>query len=177
VKIRPPSACNPARFARHCLARVTRDSSVRLLARERCGIRARCVRVLDARRAWELARVFVVVRSRPSSTRVPARFQRLEEPSSACARRRRGGRRTRPRRRRRRRRPFESRRRGEADDARGRGDDDDATTTTRRRGDSTRDAFVVTSSPRGCIDSNVFIHSCAHSIRMRPLALCRIIRI
>ena len=69
MKIRPPSACNPARFARHCLARVTRDSSVRLLARERCGIRARCVRVLDARgnsraRARSSSSSFVRVRRR-----------------------------------------------------------------------------------------------------------------
>ncbi len=95
MKIRPPSACNPARFARHCLARVTRDSSVRLLARERCGIRARCVRVLDARgNSRARAVVVVVVRSRPSSRmHAPARFQRLEQPSSSArARRRRGGR-------------------------------------------------------------------------------------
>ena len=71
MKIRPPSACNPARFARHCLARVTRELSVRLLARERCGIRTRCVRVLDARsfarggrRVRSCVRSFVRVRRR-----------------------------------------------------------------------------------------------------------------
>ena len=161
MKIRPPSACNPARFARHCLARVARDSSVRLLARERCGIRARCVRVLDAR-GNSRARAFVVVRSFASVVAhacarafptarttlvVGARAnlvvdevdaedatgtRRVAKASVRVATTRRGGRRA-----------GNGRRR-------------------RRRGDSRFDAFVVATT-RGCIDANVFIHAFIHA--------------
>ena len=178
MKIRPPSACNPARFARHCLARVTRELSVRLLARERCGIRARCVRVLDARSfARGGRRVRSCVRSFASVVaNGTARVQRLEEPSSSSARRRRrGGRRRRRTRRTKTKkasvRVATTRRGGRRAGTRRRRDDDDA--TTRGRGDETRDSTRSWSRRRAGASTHTSscMHSCMHSNRMRPLAL------
>ena len=167
MKIRPPSACNPARFARHCLARVTRELSVRLLARERCGIRARCVRVLDARSfARGGRRVRSCVRSFASVVaNGTARVQRLEEPSSSSARRRRRGGRRRRRTRRTKTKKASVRvattRRGgrRAGTRRRRRRRDDEGTRGR---DSRLDAFVVATT-RGCIDAHVFMHSFMHA--------------
>ena len=166
MKIRPPSACNPARFARHCLARAPRDVSVRLLARERCGIRARCVR---ARAVVVVVVVVVVVRACARVHLVvapaPARaVQRLEQPSSSSARvvdevdaeedrdRDEKG-------------VENSVRLRRDDEARRTTRGERATTTTtrgrrrrRRRCDSRFDAFVVATT-RGCIDARVFVRA------------------
>ena len=174
VKIRPPSACNPARL-RVSLARASRASCPFVCWRASGGIRARCVRVLDARSfARGGRRVRACVRSFASVVvNGTARVQRLEEPSSSSARRRRRGGRRRRRTRRTKTKKASvrvattrrgGRRAGTRRRRRGRDDDDD---------DAIRDSTRSWSRRRAgaAMHTSSCIHSCMHSNRMRPLAL------